>query len=384
MTWRVPRRRLLAGALGLAALAGCGYRPGGGDVRWTTSDATGAFGDGEAVYGPSGGVLAVSRSVRRYDVERETWLDGGVVTAYDPMDGERRAATTTEVIRRDCAGESSAYLGTETALVAVGADGTERWRTALDASPVAVDSDGHRVVALADDGRLAAFDTDGTRRWTTPVVESDRAPAAASDDTDTEGSSPAVARDAVLAVSSGVAVVQLGHSRPRVVAVAADGTVRWTRRDAGFGPVRRIPPVVTDGRLLAASERGLVSVSLEDGVDQWSVPVASPSGLAVAGDRCYLLERSGLSAVSLDGRERWTFGLPDGGDVGRRFSAGPVATSAGVFVATDRRLFGVAPDGTERWRPPIDTRPRGLALAPGVVVRTGDRELVAHWRRDQF
>ena len=384
MTWRVPRRRLLAGTVGLAALAGCGYRPGGGDVRWTTSDATGGFGDGEAIYGSSDGVLAVSRSVRRYDFERETWLDGGVVTAYDPTDGERRAETTTEPISRDCAGESSVYLGTAPALVAVGTDGMERWRAPIDAPPVAVASDGGRVVVLTDAGRLAAFAADGTRQWTTAVVDGDRENAAAPDDTDTERPGSVVSPDSVVAVSSGVAVVQLGRSRPRLVAVDADGTVRWTRGDVEVGPVRRIPPVVTDGRLLVVSERGLVSVSPEDGAEQWVVPTASPSGLAVAGDRCYLLERSGLSAVSLDGRERWTFGLPEGGDVGRRFSAGPAATAERVFVATGRRLFGVAPDGTEHWRAPIDARPRDLALAPGVVVRTADRELVAHWRRDQF
>jgi hypothetical protein len=384
VTRRVPRRRVLAGALGLATLAGCGYRPGGGDVRWTASDTGGGFGGGEAVYGLPDGVVAVSRSVRRFDFERETWFDGGVVTAYAPTDGERRAETTTEPIRRDCADESGVYLGTEAALVAVEADGTERWRTALDAPPVAVATDGGRVVVCTDDGRLAAFDAGGTRRWTVSVVGGDQATAAEADDTETEESTPAVSPNAVLAVSSGVAVVQLGRSRPRVIAVDADGTVRWTRRDAGLAPVRRIPPVVTDGRLLAASERGLVSVSLEDGADQWSVPVASPSGLAVAGGRCYLLEPSGLSAVSLDGRERWTFGLPDGGDVGRRFSAGPVATAERVFVATARRLFAVAPDGTERWRARIDARPQDIAVAPGVVVRTIDRELVAHWRRDQF
>ena len=391
MTRQLSRRRLLASTLGSVVVAGCGYRPGGGDVRWT-ADSEG-LATIDAVHTLPGGVLAVSRSVQRYDFEREVWRSGGIVTAYDPVEG----TTSGEVglpgrVRCHAAADDAVYVGVDGELIAVAPDGTRRWAVDLSGTPVAVDGVDDLVAVLLDSGTLRAFDADGTGRWTTSIVEGDtdegtltddRANGSDATDTETEEPRPAAGRGSVLGVSSGRVVAQIERSPPQLTIVDADGRRQWTRRGPSFAPARASPTVV-EGRLLYLSRRHLGALAIEDGTERWTETVGSPHGFTIAGGRCYLLDRTRLSALTLDGRRRWTFDPPANEESGWRFGAVPVATADGVYVATGRRLFGVAPEGTERWRARIDTRPRDLALTDRVVVRTGERGLVAHWRRDQF
>ncbi|WP_380676867.1 PQQ-binding-like beta-propeller repeat protein [Salinigranum sp. GCM10025319] len=394
MTRRLSRRRLLASALGSVLVAGCGYRPGGGDVRWTAD--SGGFGTIDAVHAPPGGVLTVSRSVRRYDFERDEWRSGGIVTAYDPAEGTtRREVGLPGRVRCHAGAPTGVYVGVDGELISVAPDGTRRWGVDLPGTPVAVDGGDGLVAVLTESGTLRAFDADGTDRWTASIVESDTDEGTLTDDrptgsdgadgTDAESGEtrPPAGPGSVLGISSGRVVAQIERSPPKLAVVDADGTRQWARRGPSFAPARASPTVV-EGRLVYLSRRHLGALAVEDGTEQWTEAVGSPHGFAVAGGRCYLLDRTRLSAFTIDGRRRWTFDPPANEEAGWRFGAVPVATADGVYAATGRRLFGLVPDGTERWRARIDARPRDLALADGIVVRTGEHGLVAHWRRDQF
>jgi hypothetical protein len=387
VTRRVSRRRLLSGTsavpLGLVPLSGCGYRPGGGDPRWRSDEPIDGFGGIDAVYAPADGVIALSRSSRRFDFDRETWLDGGVVAAYDPTTGTARGTVTTEPILRDCADETGVYLGTRDALVAVGPDGTERWRTALDAPPAAVDSGAGRVVVLDATGTLRAFRADGRRRWRTSIPVPSGADGATGDGGETaDGSGGGASElDATLGVSSELVVVQVATEPPRVVAFGPGGRRRWVRRGRAFAPGRGVRPVVADGRVLLTTTDALRSVAVEDGTDQWTTDGLPLRDVVVRGDTCYTRIRTRVTARSLDGRRRWAF---DGTDARGRFVAGPVATDDTVFVATGEHLFAVTTGGSPRWRVPVAERPRQLALTADLVVRAADRRLVGHWQRDQF
>ena len=97
----VTRRRLLAAtATGLTGtLAGCGYRPGGGDLAWeSTLSAGGPFGPGRRWFVATDDRLVTVRnqSGRTYDFEAEEWRDveNAAVTAIDGSGTIRIEAAT--------------------------------------------------------------------------------------------------------------------------------------------------------------------------------------------------------------------------------------------------------------------------------------------------
>jgi len=95
------RRRLLAAAAtaGAGALAGCGYRPGGGDLAWESSIRTnGLLGPGTTRFAVTADRLFAVRnqSGRTYDFETETWrnVENATVSAVDGTGATRLAAET--------------------------------------------------------------------------------------------------------------------------------------------------------------------------------------------------------------------------------------------------------------------------------------------------
>jgi len=123
------------------------------------------------------------------------------------------------------------------------------------------------------------------------------------------------------------------HSSATVTVGPASGSLAWTRPLEG--PVTPGPVVGVDGSVLAASNAGVLhALDPTTGVDRWTF----------AGGDSYGDDLSTSATVLGDGTILWP---------------GPNHT-----------LFGLGPDGTERWRQPFT----GLVLTPAVA---GHRVYVA-------
>jgi outer membrane protein assembly factor BamB len=179
-------------------------------------------------------------------------------------------------------------------VVALGADGSERWRyevgSRLPFSP-ALGADGTLYVG-ARNGNLYALNPDGSLKWLTPLG----------------------------AVSSSVAVgadgtIYLGSASDYQALNPTDGAQVWA-----FSPV--------DGQ-----------------AD--STPAVDPGG------RIYLSASSNeLYAVNPDRTVAWTFSAEPEGEREVHFSSPATIDAAGVLYVGTREgeLFAVNPDGTLRWR----------------------------------
>ena len=385
MTRRATRRTLL-GALagGLAGLAGCGYRPGGGEYRWST----GVLYRVDRATLDGGTLLLVTREAMSFDVRTDRWSDGGNVTTVDPERGERIDVYGFEAPTLSAAlGADALYAGGEDGTVpavpvgsqARDAPGTatpepDGWTTATDVAPSGVDSlvasagganadsgtsadGGTDAVYAGGSGGLASLSVGGEVRWRW--------------------------RDGrVLALAPGAGDVAVYALAPdRLVALADDGSVRW---DRGTAPAdvereRPVPPLVGADGVYLADEAGLTALA-RDGSVRWTREVGPPAGRpALSEDGLYHASADGVvRAFSLDGRERWAHD-PRGGPTAR------VATADGrAFVLAGGDLLGVGPEGTV-WRVPLDEpEPFDPAFGPFVagetVVLAGSGEVRGYWR----
>jgi len=236
-------------------------------------------------------------------------------------------------------------------------DGTERWRTTLDA-------DGDNGTVVVDDRCIVAYDTElvaldprtGERVWTNT----------------TNGFERLVADEAtgtvLVASQAGIEAFE-----------AATGKKRWeTYTPRGIARA----PAVSDGLVFAVGQvdgaPSLVAVSLADGSDRWrselasvpeaAAPVATGEGVFVADDRTLVVHDRETGDRT---RELHSFGDPD--PVAPR----TVAVDDGdVFVTGP---FGAAAidgeTGTERWRRDAPVYKPGLCVgAETVVFPIGDPE----------
>ncbi|WP_435181582.1 PQQ-binding-like beta-propeller repeat protein [Halorussus sp. AFM4] len=391
------RRFLKAGlaAAGAASLAGCGYRPGGGDVRWSVQTGTGVYAP-DVVLGGDRLLFAVTRSRRSFDFGSDGWGEFGSLTAYDPATGERRWEQETDPLVAATASGDSLVVGHEDgALSAFDPGGKRRWRAPVDGTPREVAVGPDRVYALA---RTVASASDGS--------ESDAAGSDASEPT----AAPTAALLAVglergetlwrrsvdvrgdrtlVASSDGVYACRYrGRSDLSVVARSPAGEVRW-RVDRRAGPSGgEGAPVVADDTLYVPTDNELFAFGAADGRERWSATVADLRGSpAVAGGTVY---QSGAALAALradDGRERWTFRPTPDGDRSAWGTTGGLATSVAaaadaVYVATGRRLYALAAgSGEVRWRVAADLASDApIVVGKSAVVRTESGVLRAHRR----
>jgi len=234
-------------------------------------------------------------------------------------------------------------------------DGTERWRTTLDAS-------GENGTVFLDDRCLVAYDTElvaldsrtGERIWTTP----------------TNGFEHLVADEATgtALVASKVGIEAFG---------AANGEKHWETYTVS-GLARE--PAVYDGRVFAVGDvdgvPSLVAFSLADGTERWrseltatpesAAPVVTQGGVFVSDDRTLVVHDEDTGDRR---RELRSFGADD--DVPPRTVAvddGTVfVTSAAGAVAVDTET------GTERWRRETPVYKPGICVgAETVVFPVGD------------
>lgn len=423
MTGREPaenssRRRFLAAAgLGVAsALAGCGYRPGGGDLAWESSLAGGGLlGVDDRWILPAGDRLFVlrNRSGRTYDFESETWYDAenAAVTALDSA-GDTRLEAETE---RQAAGPP-AVTETSIAVPVTGGRVTaiDREAAALDLDDSTVDEDGSEaderdpirwrvdVDAAGADGSTASADdsTDDDLSASADAVRaSDRLVAAVVGDDvvvlDAETGDRAFALSEAWPDGSDVGSLAVTPDR-----VAVDGGDVWVA-GAGVGPDGGSG---ADGTVLArfdpTGERR-VARSLSVEVDWLAVIggtlVAGDSNERITGYRRDLDRRFALSVSISSSRPR-----PISRDGGRfYYSAGGTmraidavageivwersdlptgdlaADADGMYVAEDEFGFGeegepqitaVGTDGKDRWTAPL---PDGVTVDELFAV--GDR-----------
>lgn len=330
---RVTRRALL-GAFGgvIAGLAGCGYRAGGGEFRWRT----GAFHRVDRMTLDRGTLLLVTREATSFDVRTDQWSDGGNVTTVDPERGEHLTEYGFE------APTLTATLG-ENALYAGGEDGTvtavplerdtgdapvpatpepDGWTTATGVAPsgvgaVAVADGATNGVYAGGSGGLASLSTDGEVRWR---WRDGRVLAAAPGEDD-------------------VAVYVL--ARDRLVALAADGSVRWdhetTPTDAEGD--RPVPPLVGAEGVYHASADGTVRSFSLDGHERWANDPRGTltSRVAAAGGRAFVL--AGGELVGVDGEgTAWRVPLDEPEPFAPEF--GPFAVGEAIVLGSPGEVRG--------------------------------------------
>ncbi|MFO8113909.1 MAG: PQQ-binding-like beta-propeller repeat protein [Halorubrum sp.] len=418
----LSRRRFLA-AVGLGvvgALAGCGYRPGGGDLAWESSLAGGGLLEvDDRWFLPAGDRLFVlrNRSGRTYDFESETWYDveNAAVTALDPA-GDTRLEAETE---RRAAGPPAV---TETSIVApVEGDrvtAIDRETAALDLDDPTVDEDGSEaderdpirwqvdVDAASADGSTASADgstDDDLPENVDAVRASDRLVAAVVGDDvvvlDAETGDRAFALSEAWPDGSDVGSLAVTPDRVAVdggdawVAVAGvgpdggsggDGTVLARFDPTGERRVARSLSVEVDwlavfgGTLVARDSNERVTGYRRDLDRRFalsvSIPSSRPRAISRAGGRFYYSAGGTMRAIdAAAGEVVW-----ERSDLPTRDLL--AADADGVYVAEDEvglgeedepRITAVGTDGENRWTAPL---PDGVTVDELFAV--GDRLIV--------
>ncbi|MDR5671869.1 WD40/PQQ-like beta propeller repeat containing protein [Halalkaliarchaeum sp. AArc-CO] len=310
------RRRLLAAiGTGLATgIAGCGYAPGGGDVRREASLLTGIGGLGGS---------------NRFDVEgdRIAAAKSGQQWVGEFGDRSFETATTVHITDRD-AEEIGEFVHLEPTL-----------DLAL----------GERLVVLDEAGRLVASE---------PI----RAREDADETDDTDGLEEAWRielddPDAPIAAADGTVYVPDGN---RLLAVR-DGTVVWERSLAG--PAETLQ--AQDGVVLAAIESAALALD-PDGGARWEFEIDGPATFAVDGDLTVLRARGSLSGDDTDlaavdtgtGDVRWSTTVQ-----GR--DARPAIADGRVHLVVHGRVTAYDRDtGDRRWET------ADVGAAPPIVAGT--------------
>lgn len=350
------RRRVLSlvGSGVAGALAGCGYRPGGGDVRWRTDRASGVAQASEV--GVAGGRLfAVDRSIRGYDFDTDTWYTRGEVTAYR-TDGamEYWEATVESTLSAQAVAADGAAVGFADSIVRFDADG-ERWQASIDGTPRSLTLTDDRVYAVTDGSALLAL-SDGAERWSVSLDPQD----GTESPDDRPRPEPAVAASGDLLVCSTPAGLR---------GFDPDGSRRWTRDDVAVWSV-----VVGEGIALAAAESRLLALDPSSGETRWHLE-RRPGALAPAftADGVYVRSDDSLVAFQRDGTRRWSHPLAGHGPTGS-VAAGP----RNVYVADDDGLAALDEGGDVRWRASYDRVAVGPFHTENGVIVAADGNLVCH------
>jgi outer membrane protein assembly factor BamB len=352
------RRRLLGALAGITGLAGCGYRAGGGEFRWS-SGASG-FGGIDGARFDAGRLLLTTRETRSFDFEAEEWYDGGELTVVDPTRGERVADYGFNAPLLSVAHDGeSAYAGLGDGTVQAlptpdprTRDGTRGWERTVEAAADGVTdlaaAAGH--VYVAGEGGVTALDAaSGSVAWafTRSGAEIVR---------------PGGGGTAAYAVSGN-----------ELLALDGDGTGRWLRG------VSEPPPAVAPEGVYVARESKLRALD-HRGRERWSRSVGYPAGPPACSEEglYHVTNDDVVRAFSPDGRERWRHDLP--GSV----RTGPAAVDGRVFVLLYGALAGVGPEGV-RWRVGLDDPepfdPEFGPFATGeVVMLAGSEEARGYWQ----
>lgn len=360
------RRQFLAGvgaAVGLGSgLAGCGYRPGGGDIRWESDSPRGRY-RSDVVDVTEDRLVTIADRTMSYDHDRDEFVHGGRLIAYGTDDGaERWRDNLAGSLSCHAIGDAGGAVGFDGTVVRYGREGRQ-WETEVGGSLVALAVADDRAYALTESDELVAC-ADGATRW--------RVDLGAALGSDAGGFEPTVA------ASTERVVCWVGGS---ALGFDTEGRRRWSQ--SGIN-VRRFSFV--DGRLFAAGGHGLAALDVPSGELRWLVEDGIGS-FSVTTDAIYSAYDAELRAYDRSGGRRWSTGDADGdeaGPVDRTDYQGRVAADAdGVFVDSSRGLTALDPtDGSVRWRTRNRTLSNGPFLADSGVLVVEDGDLVCHYRAD--
>jgi outer membrane protein assembly factor BamB len=379
---RSSRRRFLAlavAAAGAGPLAGCGYRPGGGDVRWEHGTGTGTYRPDDLL-ATGRTAFTVNRSVRGFDFDAEEWSVSADIAAYDAASGGPTWEETTPPCGRPAASGGRLYVGHEDdGLVAFADDGERLWEIDVGDFPRTVAARDDRVYALTEAGDLHAFAADdGDQSWRTTL--------GANEETadDGEERTPTADHATLTTTRNGVLVhyrdgTSAGGGTTEVAVFGTDGDRRWTT-ELVIEPSGRAAADDETGAVYVPSDRVLHAVSLDDGSERWSQGVAGIKGTPVVADgRLYHVGGGGLYARSpKDGSLLWQVES----DGLRGFSSSPAVADGRVYVGAHDAVYAIAAeDGTVVWQVEsgrVTDAPR--VVAETVVVSTSDGDVRGHWR----
>jgi len=362
MTDRVSRRRLLAllGA-GLGPLAGCGYRPGGGDIRWTIQTGTGPYRP-EFVLAAGETLFTVNRSRPAFDMESKSFGQAGRITAYDATTGTELWHESLYPLGQPAVHDDTLYVGHKGGdLLAVGTDGTERWRTQVGAFPRFIAATAHHVYTVTTAGVLYAFEIgDGTQMWQQSVDGGESY--------------------ALTATSDDVFVISVTEtSMTTVTAMTRDGTQRWSRERSGRRGHEAGRPIIDGKTVYISIDRGLSALAVDDGSERWSHRGGRSRGIpTVSNETVYYTGDNTLYAVrTRDGQEQWTFGSTYRYGV----KSPPAVAGDTVYVGgLDGFSALAAADGTVHWQVRSDNVTDTLVVGQTAIAAMASGTVRGHWR----
>lgn len=359
------RRRFLgslAGGLGLTALSGCGYRSGGGDIRWQTETPRG-LSRASAAEVTDGLLVAVADSTKFYDAETDEFSRGGRIRAYGADDGAGRWREHLHA-RLSChaIGGGGAAVGFKDKVVSL-REGGEQWRAYTGTSPVELAvADGHVYVLTEDQSLLAC--ADGSVRWRREL-----------------SASTSEHRAVDVAAGPELVVARLGGA---ITAFAPGGSSRWTRSNVTNG----LEVAVVDGDVFVGPSFRPVVLDADSGETRW-VGERGTGRVAVTDDAVYQTAAGTLVAFDRSGERRWSAGgkAPSGrtdrrsGTDDLEFEGRIAADGEGIFAETDGGVAALDPaDGRVRWRVSYDEPIDDLyAQKSGVLVVT-EHDFTSHYR----
>jgi outer membrane protein assembly factor BamB len=236
--------------------------------------------------------------------------------------------------------DGTIYFGTEEhnlttgqssgSFYAVAADGTLRWKYALDGavySDPAVGSDGTVYFACYEENHLYALNPNGTLKWKF---------------TTSEGifSDPVIGTDGT---------IYFGCDDHHLYALAKDGTQRWAF-DTG-GPVTASPAIGADGTIYIGTTSAKTLYAIDpNGAERWRFTTAgrvnSSAAITPDGSIVFGSDDGACYALRADGGLRWRFAAP-----GKVRSSPAVAADGTIYFGSDDgHIYAVDGDGILRWR----------------------------------
>lgn len=284
--------------------------------------------------------------------------EDGVVRALDARTGDEQWQVSVGAATRTphAVGES-VYVPTNEVIVALDADGTERWRIETPARRgLAVTADGLYYVSAEGEPTVVALDPSGTERWRTAIRDPWAPP--------------------VFAGSGQVFVTTRGSWDYPWRFGADTGEYLGDERPPEGGADFLVSECYFGGSVFAAKElfSTVAATPVTDGGYDWrnGVDDAACFELAAGTNHLYAhgkcIDRTGLFALSLaDGSEVW-YADAVSDIVGR-----PVVASDTVLVRDETTLYCFAPDdGTERWRRPAADLGERFVVVDDLLFTTTD------------